>query len=121
MRVVENDVARGGTYIELAQTVTGEVNGDLNAQSSEMHISNVSYWEIDMDEMSRYDALTDEEKLMLGAGGTDTSGGNKVAPGNSVSRGFLLLSVTLGVADIICLAVLAVTVISGKKKGRVAV
>ncbi len=121
VRVVENDFARGGTYIELAQTVTGEVNGDLNAQSSEMHISNVSYWEIDMDEMSRYDALTDEEKLMLGAGGTDTSGGNKVAPGKSVSRVFLILSVTLGVADIICLAVLAVTVISGKKKGRVAV
>ena len=115
VREIENTFARGGVFIEVAGTVTAEITEPLTASNSEIVVDYVRYWEIDQDEMAKYDTALLTEKP------TDVDPGKDSATVrvDKTSTPLLVAVCVLGVVALAAIVLLILLVLPrGKKKPR---
>ena len=109
VREIENTFARGGVYIEIAGTVVSEITEPLTSDNSEITLDYVRYWEIDQDEMAKYDV----EPLS----GKSAERKTVIVKVNKTSTPLVIAVCAAGVAALGA-AVLLVVMLLGKKKRR---
>lgn len=101
VRIVENTFARSGVYIELAQNVIGDIS-EMSDKATKMSVSNVSYWEIDMDEMNTYDELSSDEKKFIAdkADAANSGSDKKNDSRTTTSKVPFAIAILLGAIDV---------------------
>ena len=108
VREIENTFARGGVYAEIAGTVVSEITEPLTADNSELTIDYVRYWEIDPDEMAKYDVEPCLEK-------TEEKKDTEVVTVDKTSVPLMVAAGVMGAAALAAVVLLAV-MLFGKKR-----